>query len=96
MVLFHFQTFDPSSVLEVMETMVMVTFHEFSLVTKVTSNNDQLLPLLQLVSSLQVSLLAWAWVQITEGSEVVKAKATNMASTCKFKKVFFCGRKEMQ
>ena len=78
------QTFDPSSVLDVMETMVMVTFHEFGLITQTATNNDQLLPLLQLVSSLQMSLLAWTYVQIMEGTETVKIKATHTASTCEF------------
>lgn len=81
--IFYFQSFDPSLVLEVMETMVMVTFHEFSLVVKSSAVNDQLLPLLQLVSSLQTSLLAWTWWQASEGSDVIKIKSMHTATTCK-------------
>jgi hypothetical protein len=84
MTIFIFQTFDPSQVLEVMETMVMVTFHEFSLVVKSGAANDQLLPLLQLVSTLQTSLLAWTWWQMSEGSDAIKVKGMHTATTCEW------------
>ncbi|XP_052765956.1 zinc finger ZZ-type and EF-hand domain-containing protein 1-like isoform X1 [Mya arenaria] len=75
------ESFDPTPVLEVMETMVMVTFHEFSLVVATTTSNKQLLPLLNLVSSLQTSMLSWCSVQVTDGSDKVKVKAMHTASS---------------
>ena len=81
------QNFDPSPVLEVMETMVMVTFHEFSLVVQTGRTNEQLIPLLQLVSSLQTSLLSWAWGQMTENGDAMKPKGIQMATGCKCKKL---------
>ena len=80
--LFYFQSFDPAPVLDVMETMVMVTFHEFSLVIQTGQINEQLIPLLQLVSSLQTSLLSWAWGQITENPEIMKSKGGEIAMKC--------------
>ena len=81
--MFVFQSFDPSPVLDVMETMVMVTFHEFSLVVQTGQTNEQLIPLLQLVSSLQTSLLSWAWGQMTENGDSMKPKGIQMATGCK-------------
>ena len=62
----------------------MVTFHEFSLIVQTKQTNDQLLPLLQLVSSLQTSLLAWAWGQMTDSTDNMKTKGMHTAVGCKY------------
>ncbi|KAL3875978.1 hypothetical protein ACJMK2_033871 [Sinanodonta woodiana] len=74
------ENFDPSSVLGVMETMVMVTYHELGQVIQTGHTNEQLIHLLQLVSSLQTSLLAWSLGQMIDSSDSLKNKGSQIAT----------------
>lgn len=73
-------TFHIDPVLEIMETMINVTFHEFCLMMVRGHSHEQVVHLLQLVSSLQTSLLAWAWSQMAPDEiDSSKASPSNMA-----------------
>ncbi|KAK3090627.1 hypothetical protein FSP39_013259 [Pinctada imbricata] len=77
--------FHLAPIMDIMETMISVTYHEFTVTMETGQSHEQVVHLLQLVSSLQTSLLAWCWNQlapedlgenIKAPSEGIKEKAS--------------------
>lgn len=74
-----------------METMISVTYHEFTLTVNTGQNHEQVTHLLKLVSSLQTSLLAWCWAQMSPDdngqspsvNETAKMKGEEITAQCR-------------
>ncbi|XP_071131694.1 zinc finger ZZ-type and EF-hand domain-containing protein 1-like [Mytilus edulis] len=60
------EDYNSQAVLDIMETMLSVTYHEFTDTLDTGECHEQVIHLLELVCSLQTSLLSWCWSHMLE------------------------------
>ena len=80
------QDFSSQAVLDIMETMLSVTYHEFTVTLETGECHEQVIHLLELVCSLQNSLLAWCWSHMLDEenrTEMEKDKVIEICYQCK-------------
>ena len=79
------QNFDPSHVIEVMQTLIVVAGQEFQASLESADQNEKLTYLIRLTGSLQTSLLAWCWQQtLDRGDDEIKQMAIQTALKCQY------------
>ncbi|XP_050394804.1 zinc finger ZZ-type and EF-hand domain-containing protein 1 [Patella vulgata] len=74
------QSFNVTSVLDVMKTLIVVASQEFTFTSVEESTNEQLTYLIQLTGSLQSSLLAWCSKLLNEEDEAMRKVAMDMTT----------------
>lgn len=80
---FYFQNFNSSKSLALLENLISVICHDLCGVVNMKSINEQLVPLHNLFSALQTSLIYWCWQHLNSTSELSKATAKDIVLRCK-------------